>query len=264
MAKSNLKSLHRLIAAAKNEIPINEVFLNDLKACIEKIDAQEARKPSKSYKPSSLKCIRNMYFQKIGAELDEVRGSYCLVGICESGTDRHIRIQDAISKMAEFGMDWEYIDVADYVTQKGLTHLEIVGKSGMETKLYHKDLGISFLCDGIIRHKDEYMIFEFKTETIYKWQMRDGVAAEHIPQATCYTICFGINKVLFVYENRDNCDKKSYIYEASKEAQNEVVTKIKDCDGYVERLIAPPIPSDIDKKTCAYCNYKVECRKAGK
>ena len=47
--------------------------------------------------------------------------------------------------------------------------LEIVGQSGMECKLYHKKLNMSFMCDGIIKYKSKYFIFEFKTETANKW-----------------------------------------------------------------------------------------------
>ena len=65
--------------------------------------------------------------------------SYQLEGICESGTDRHIRIQQTIENMKKvLNIDVEYIDVAEFVKQRNLTDLEIREKSGMETKLYHK------------------------------------------------------------------------------------------------------------------------------
>lgn len=264
MAKVNLKNIHRLINEATKQVPVADSFVADLKVAIQKKDAAEARLPSKCYKPSSMKCIRNMYFQVTGTEPDVERADSCLVGICESGSDRHERIQSAVSYMKECGIDCEYIDVADYVTEHKLDYLEIKGKQGFETKLYHKDLNISFLCDGIIKYKGKYYILEIKTESLYKWQSRDGVAEEHISQGTCYSICFGINEVIFVYENRDNCDKKGYLLTVTEELKAEVLTKIEECDGYVERLIPPPKPTDLPKKVCAYCNYKSECRKVGK
>jgi len=43
-----------------------------------------------------------------------------------------------------------------------------------------------------------------------------------------------------------------------------IISKIEECDRYVKRLIPPPKPEDVSKKTCQYCNYKISCRKAGK
>jgi len=170
--------------------------------------------------------------------------------------------------MKQLGMDCEYINVAEFVKEKGLDYLEIVKypdpeNGEFETKLYHKVLDISFLCDGIILYKGEYYILEIKTESIYKWQFREGVAEEHIPQGTCYSLCFNINKVLFLYECRDNCSKKAYMLNITDDMKYEVLSKIEECDGYVKRLTAPPKPKDIDKKTCTYCKYKGACRKAG-
>ena len=68
-------------------------------------------------------------------------------------------------------MDCEYINVADFVRSRNLDYLEIKKEPNpdageYETKLYHKDLNISFLCDGIIRYKDHYYILELKVKTL--------------------------------------------------------------------------------------------------
>lgn len=263
MAKQSLKNIFRLIEAATDVLPIEDQFVSDLKAAIEKQDSKEARKPSQSYKPSSMKCIRNMYFQVTGAEQDDQRANYCLIGIVQSGSDRHERLQEAISKMKDFGMDCEYIDAADFAKQRNLDYLQVVAKQGYETKFYHKDLNISFLCDGIILYKGKYYILEIKTETIHKWQTRKGVDPEHYAQASTYSICLGIDEVMFVYENRDNCDKKAYLFKVEDEMKFEIVSKIEECDKFVKILTPPPIPEDITKKTCQYCNYRALCRKVG-
>ncbi len=264
MGKPSLKNIHRLIDAATTQMPANEAFAADLTAAIEKLDLLDGRKPSKSYKPSSLTCIRNMYFQVIGEESDGERSSSQLIGIGQSGTDRHERLQTAIAKMKDVGIDCEYLDVAEYVEQNNLSHLKIVSRQGMETKLYHEGLNLSFLCDGIIRYKGKLYILEIKTETMHKYMSRQGVAEDHYDQATTYSLCFGINEVMFVYENRDNCDKKVYLFTVTEEMKFKIVTKIEECDGYVSRLIPPPMPKDIAKKTCSYCKYKKACKKAGR
>ena len=262
MSKQALKSIHKLISMAVQEAPVEQQFLRDLKASIEMVDAKISRKPSQCYKPSSLKCIRNMYFQVAGVDEDPERGNSCLIGICESGTDRHERIQSAISNMKEAGMDCEYINVADYIKENGLDHLKIKGQTNFETKLYYPALNLSFLCDGIIKYQGKYYILEIKTETIYKWQTREGVADEHLEQACAYSVSLGLRDVMFLYENRDNCDKKAFLLHVTEEMKNALVAKIEECDGYVTNLIPPPKP-EVSKKTCSYCKYKQACKKAG-
>ena len=258
-----MKNVCRLIDAANTKISPEQAFLADLKRSIEKSADKEARKPSQTYKPSSMNCIRNMYYQVIGAEQDPSHSAYCSVGICNSGTDIHIRIQKAVEDMKNNGVDCEYIDVADYVKSRNLDYLEIVEKSGMETKLYYKDLNMSFLSDGIIRYKNHYYILEIKTEASFKWNTRDNVDPTHYKQGTAYSIAFKLPEVLFLYVNRDVLDMKAYMFVPTDEMKQDLVGMITECDGYVSRMICPPKPENVPKKTCSYCGYKTLCGKDG-
>ena len=263
MRSKALLNIINMVDAANEELPVEQQFLNDLRASIEKQDEKNARKPSQSYKPSSMHCIRNMYFQVTGAEQKGERASSELVGICESGTDRHERIQQAVTDMKDTGIDCEYVNVADYVKGHNLDYLQVVKQSGYETKLFYPDLNMSFLCDGIIRYKGKYYILEIKTETSNKFWDQKGVMPEHYLQGTAYSVAFGINQVLFLYECRDNCAKKAYMFNVTDEMKQDLVGKINECDGYVERHIAPPKPEDITKKACAYCGYADLCKSIG-
>lgn len=263
MARDSIKSLCRLIDVANTKVSPEQAFLADLKRSIEKSADKEARKPSQTYKPSSMNCIRNMYYQVIGAEQDPSHSAYCSVGICNSGTDIHIRIQKAVEDMKNNGIDCEYIDVADYVKSRNLDYLEIVEKSGMETKLYYKDLNMSFLSDGIIRYKNHYYILEIKTESSFKWNTRDNVDPTHYKQGTAYSIAFKLPEVLFLYVNRDVLDMKAYMFVPTDEMKQDLVGMITECDGYVSRMICPPKPENVPKKTCSYCGYKTLCGKDG-
>lgn len=261
MAKSRaLLNVLNLVGSAKEEMPIEQAFLSDLKASIEKQDEKNKRKPSKSYKPSSLHCIRNMYFQITGAELESDRASCELVGICESGTDRHDRIQKAVMAMKNTGIDCEYVDVGKYVIENNLTDLKIISKNGNETKLFNEKLNMSFLCDGIIRYKSRYYILEIKTETSNKFWDRAAMNPEHILQGTAYSLNFNIDEVIFLYECRDNCAKKSYILNVTDEMKKNLMDKIKNCNAYVSDNVVPPKPDDITRKTCLYCNYSKLCK----
>lgn len=260
MARNSLKSVCRLIQSTREEVPIEKQFVTDLKRSIELNDQKGSRKPSQTYKPSSMNCIRNMYYQRVGAK-PQSESSAVLVGICESGSDRHERVQEAVSRMKENGIECEYIDVADFVKQRELSDLQIVTKQGYETKLFHKTLQMSFLCDGIIKYKGKYYILEIKTESIHKWLNRTDVADEHKNQATAYSTSFGIDNVILLYINRDNCDMKAFMYNVTNENKQILVGRINECEEYVKTLTVPPKPLDVPKKSCSYCGYRQQCGK---
>lgn len=263
MARNSLKNVCRLIEVAKETLPPEQDFLQDLKRSIEITADKDQRLPSKTYKPSSMNCIRQSYYQLVGVQPDESGSSYSGVGICNSGTDIHIRIQTAVEQMKENGMDCEYIDVAEFVKQRQLDYLNIVSRNGMETKLYHKKLNMSFMCDGIIRYKGHYYILELKTESSFKFINRKDVDISHYHQGTAYSLAFNIPEVLFVYINRDVLDMKAFMFVPTDEMKQELIGYIEECDGYVARHIAPPKPDGVSKKSCSYCSYKTQCKKDG-
>lgn len=264
MARTALKNIFNLIDAAKAEIPPEQSFLNDLRRSIELQDQKNKRVPSKTYKPSGMNCIRQSYYVITGAEADKGESKNSLVGICESGTDRHERLQKAVAAMSSNGIQCEYVNVAEFVRQRGLDkYLDIVSQQGMETKLYHKTLNMSFLCDGIILYKGHYYILEIKTEASFKFMDRKGVDPSHYHQAIAYSIAFGINDVIFLYENRDNCEKKCFLYSVTDEMKQDLIGYIEECDGYIKDKKVPPVPVDVAKKTCSYCDYKGRCNKDG-
>lgn len=266
MARKSLKNIFDLIDVAKAELPPEQSFLNDLKRSIEIEDKKNSVPGSKTYKPSGMNCIRQSFYTITGVAPDDTDSSSMIIGICESGTDRHERIQNAVLHMKDNGIDCEYIDVSKFVLQRGLDDLDIVKYPSFElgqyeTKLYHKKLNMSFLCDGIIRYKNHYYILEIKTENSNKFFMRNGVDTSHYHQATAYSIAFGINEVIFLYECRDNCDKKAFLFEVTDEMKQDLIGYIEECDSYIKKLKTPPKPFVISKKTCSYCNYRERCNK---
>lgn len=260
MARSSLSNVMRLIEATKTKLPPEQSFLEDLKRTIELEANKDARKPSQTYKPSGMQCIRSMYYQVAGKEPDEARNGYINIGICNSGTDIHVRVQDAVEMMKENGTDCEYIDVAEYVKSRNLDYLEIRERHGNEVKLYHKTLNMSFMTDGIIKYQGHYYILELKTESIYKWQSRTDVDPKHHNQGIAYSVAFGIDEVIFVYINRDLLDMKAFMFNVTDDMKQELVGKIEECDGYVKRMITPPKPEYISRKVCEYCGYRNLCK----
>ena len=260
MSRNSLKNVIKLIQASKEELPVEQSFLNDLKRSIELEDEKQRRKPSQTYKPSGMNCMRQSYYQIVGIEPDSTDSSYTLIGICNCGTDIHERVQKSVDAMTANGMDCEYIDVANYVRNRQLEDIDIVSKQGMETKLYNKRYNISFLCDGIIKYKNHYYILELKTESSYKWMNRTYVDSSHYNQATAYSLSLGIDEVIFVYINRDIFDMKSYLFKVTDEMKNDIIGYITTCDDYIARHEIPAKPENIAKKTCEYCQYRNTCR----
>ena len=266
MARNSLKNVIRLLDDVKKSLPPEQDFLTDLKRSIE-ITAEKNRRPgSKSYKPSSMNCVRQMFYIVSGTAPDEMGENYTSVGICNVGTDIHQRIQQSVLDMKSNGIDCEYINVADYVRSRNLDYLEIRKEpdfehGNYETHLYHKDLNMSFLCDGIIKYKNKYYILELKTENTNKFWTREGVDLSHYNQGTAYSLSLQIPNVLFVYINRDVLEMKSFMFVPTDDMKQELVGKITQCDEYLAKLTPPPKPESVARKTCEYCSFKTQCRK---
>lgn len=259
--RNSLKSVARLIDSAKESLPVEQDFLNQLKRSIELQDMAGRKLPSRTYKPSGMNCVRQSYYQLVGKEPDEGGSSYIMVGICNSGTDIHVRVQSAVADMVKNNIPCEYIDVAEFVKSRNLKNIQIVSKNGMETKLYHTGFNMSFMCDGIIKFKNHYYILEIKTEASGKWLSREGVDKSHYNQATAYSIALGLDEIIFVYVDRNVLDMKAYLFKPTAEMKQDLVGYIEECDRYVKQLIVPPKPKDVAKKTCEYCSYRISCRK---
>jgi len=232
-------------------------FLREFNKTIEELD--ENRAPSKTYAPSSMGgCMRLMYFKVTGAECDPPSGDSILAGICESGTDRHVRLQTWVTRMKEAGYDWEWIDVGEYLKEHPVKGTYISNKSGMETHCKNKILNLSFMTDGIIKYEGDYYILEIKTESVYKYQSQTGPFPEHLVQATCYSTGLGIDKVIFLYEDRNLCNKKCYLVDITDEMKQDlVVGKIQTVEQFKKDGITPPKSTNL--KDCTYCSYKKIC-----
>lgn len=258
---TKLKRISRLIDLAKDTLTPEEAFLGDLKRSIELENECTKHVPSQYYKPSSMNCIRNMYYQRTGKQPDTDTMTYSGIGICNSGTDTHLRIQTYVSHMKDYGFDCEYVDVAQYIKEHKVKGLQVVSQSGMETKLLNKKLKMSFLCDGIIKYNGQYYILEIKTESTNKWLPRNAVDPSHFQQITCYCLSLGIPQAIFIYINRDTLNMKAFMIEPTDEMKQNLVGLIENCETYVKKLKTPPKPEDVLKKTCTYCNYSSQCRK---
>lgn len=221
------------------------------------------RKPKEDmFSPSSLnKCDRELYYMIMGYEPEPQQIETHLNGswkaILDAGTDRHERIQTTITRMKESGINLEWVDVEKYLKENKREGVSVIEKSGMETKLFSETLSARFLCDGIVSIDDEYHIVEIKTMGSNKFSKaiaRDGINPEHVMQASAYSLALGINKILYIYENRDNNQIKVFLRIVTEQDKKDVINKIRRIQEYKKLGKVPPKPTD--PSLCMYCNYK--------
>lgn len=261
----SINRLAKLINQATKEQTVEQEFLSMLNEATVRLNSETSRKPSKTYKPSSLGgCKRNIFFQRMGIEQDPSNNEASGIGIMEAGTDRHERIQKTIAEMKRLGYDVEWVDVAEYLKSRPQNGTRVVKKQGMETKLANDILNMSFLCDGIIKVNGKYFVLEIKTEASFKYQGRVSPVDKHITQGSCYSATLGIDEVLFIYENRDLCNKKVFHYHVTDiDKQTRVLDVINEVESYVENFNETkevPAMTTVQSE-CRYCNYKSECKK---
>lgn len=256
-----MNGLHKLIQEASANLPASESLLFELDKVImdSEIAARRKKPTSKHYKPSQLNCLRMMYFYKSGAKKDEnqSRGASD-IGILESGSDRHNRIQNWLQKLNLGKSGWKFWDVAQYVKKFRPAGVEVKGKFGNETKCYNALYDLSFMCDGILEWNGKFYVLEIKTENSFKAFKRRGADDKHILQGTCYSISFGIDSVIYLYECRDDCKRKAYEVKIDRAKKEKLVAQIENCEHYLK---IGKVPQGCKEPTlCKWCDYQTACR----
>lgn len=253
---SGISSIAKMVAQSNPDKPENK-FIESFRRAI--TASRPAYKPSKWYKPSGVGgCKRKMYYERIGEPLQD-NASFALTGIGDSGTDRHERLQAAAAWLSENDKTgfFKWHNVGEYLDAhpvEGTWHEGAKSKNAFETYCRNELLQLSFFADGLVTLDGEDMIFEIKTESMFKFGKHDEPWEEHKYQATCYALSLGVDKVLFLYENRDNCENKAFIFEVTEEWKQRVVDKIADVEDHVLRREPPE--EKCGKAWCPYCKKK--------
>ena len=252
------KSLAAMIKAGKEDTPSS--FLASLTKAI---GIQEQREPSKTFKPSSLSCIRRAVFEVLGEPRNTSPQTAMSHGITSAGTFIHEYIQSQCLKMSGF----EYINVGDYVREKELS-LEVrkeqdIENGEYETKLYSPEYNISFLCDGIIKRRDKYFILEIKSCGNQKMFHLEEVPDEYKQQAISYSQLLQIPDVLFLFVNRDLFQKKAFMYSPTREEIRYWQDKLAYGFECVREKKVPEKPKWANNKFCQYCKYVNSCNYYG-
>lgn len=254
-----LKSLLK-VAQGKNaeSVSFEDKFLKAYEEAVKRKELAERQvAPSDYIRPSSMYgCERMIFFQRVhsgslNGEQDEVP----LIEICQSGTDRHLDIQHIVEMMEGV----ECLDLEEVVkeaNQKGIK-TEFLGwnEDHTEARCKNDELSIYFQPDGVIRFLGKEVILEVKTESTYQFSNRYEPKEDHKWQATSYGMGLGIDWVLFLYEDRNFCKKKLYLWKITDEMKEKVRAKIHT----VNTAVKTGIPPEKNEDKCTYCKYKNEC-----
>lgn len=249
------------VAQGKNAaaVSVEDAFLKRYEEAVRRQEERERQPvPTDYYRPSSMYgCERMLFFMRVyggAGKRDEMEVN--LIEICNSGTDRHLRIQHLVEDMEGVTcLDLE--DVVKEARQKGI-NTEFVGwnEDHTEGRCKNEDLSIWFQPDGVINFMGKDMILEIKTESTYQHSSRFEPKMDHKYQATCYGMGLGLDYVLFFYEDRNFCGKKPYLWKITDEMREAVTNKIHN----VNRALLNGIPPVKDESKCTYCQYKTECK----
>ena len=228
---------------------------------------EEQPYPSDYTRPSSLgKCARNIFFERTHAPKDEVDLKnpwvYNSVGILESGTDRHERIQNVLFKMEEQGYI-KNIDIPTAVKDaqaKGIkSEFLHWNEDKTEARCVNHDYNLYFQADGLVEMDGIRAIFEIKTTSCKKLATirKDRKPLRpHILQATAYALCLGVDHILYFYEDRDFTSHYPILYKIPEDIKETVINKLKLVDDCVAKQEVPPS----DKSECMFCTYKAICK----
>ena len=254
-----LKSLLKVAQGKSAEsVSFEDKFISEYSEAVKRQEERERQPvPTDYFRPSSMYgCERMLYFQRVLGGAEEKEMSVNLVEICNSGTDRHLRIQKLVEDMEGVTcLDLE--EVVREANQKGI-RTEFVGwnEDRTEARCKNDELSIYFQPDGVINFMGKDVILEIKTESTYQHSIRYEPKVDHKYQATCYGMGLGIDYVLFFYEDRNFCGKKAYLWKITDEWKETVQGKISR----VNKAIEVGTPPEKNEDKCTYCDYKKECK----
>ena len=248
------------VAQGKNagSVSFEDNFLKAYEEAVRRKELEERQvAPSDYIRPSSMYgCERMIFFQRVhSGSLNGEQDDVPLIEICQSGTDRHLDIQHIVERMEGVEcLDLE--EVVEEANQKGIK-TEFLGwnEDHTEARCKNDELSIFFQPDGVIRFMGKEVILEVKTESTYQFSNRYEPKEDHKWQATSYGMGLGIDYVLFLYEDRNFCRKKLYLWKITDEMKERVKAKIHT----VNTACKTGIPPEKNEDKCTYCKYKNEC-----
>ena len=261
MAFRSMEQAH--IARFNSAVSSN--FLNDYEKFVsDKLVANSARTPHKTFAPSSFRCNRRSWFRIRGVQPDSVKvPDLRLDFTAQVGTACHETIQKNLKEM--LGNDWidvnTYLRSIDYPYEYTIDH----DVSNLETRITIQRPPLTFSCDGLLKRNNEYYLLEIKTAEFSTWDNLTDVKEEHIDQIKCYATLLQLEKALVVYQDRQYGGFKCYEIKISPLDKEDILNRFEYVLDMVDKNLAPDgLPQGDKWCSPSMCPYYKKCQEYGR
>lgn len=256
---ANLSRLVKFNSATSSDfVELYENFVNS------KIAAKNSEPAHKTFAPSGFRCKRKMWFRLRGTEPDQIKKPDPVLNFtAEIGTAIHRIVQ---SNLKECLQD-DYVEVDKFLDAYPIPRNYNIDKSAdsLEYLIQIFDPPVRFACDGILRLNNQYYLLEIKSSEFSSFDSLTGPKDEHIEQVKCYCSLLGLDKVLFMYVDRQYGGVKVYEYKVNELDKRLILDNMSEVQSAVQSMI-PPEPLPKGDKWCspAMCPYYKKCSEWGR
>lgn len=254
---ANLSRLARFNSSASSDfVDSFEKFWQD------EIAARNVEPKHQTFAPSSFRCPRIQWFRLRGVQPDKIKSPDTTLDFTAVlGTAIHEFVQNKVSRMP----DVRWIDVTDHLKEVNPDYKYEVTKKGYETQIEIFDPPVRFACDGIIEVTGQRYLLEIKSSEFSSFDDLTNAKPQHVDQTKIYGTLLHLNKVLFLYVDRQYGGLKCYeqdITLADKDKVNNTIKYVQDC---VNSYIAPEgLPLGDNWCTRSMCPYFDKCQEWGR
>ena len=218
----------------------------------------------RTFAPSSFRCKRIQWFRLRGVQPDKPKAADAALDFTAViGTSLHRMVQSYLSTV-----DGKWVDVANYI-KKHVNHPEkyitTVDESSYETLVELSDPPVRFACDGILLWKGNYILLEIKSSDFSSWQDLTDPKPHHIDQTKCYCALLNLNRVFFLYIDRQYGGVKCYDIKYSESDINSIWDTMDEIKDDVKYHICPDaLPKGDNWCTESFCKYYRKCSEYGR
>lgn len=218
--------------------------------------------PHRTFAPSSFRCHRKQWFRLRGVDPDELKVADRVLDFsAEIGTACHRMLQNNFKEL--FKERW--IDVAEFLKEQGSTAECVYSEDSGETLVEINQPPIRFAVDGLFDIEGTTYLVEIKSSEYSSWNDLTDPKSEHISQVQVYCSLLNINKVLFIYIDRQYGGMKCFEHEVTLSDRMSVKEDMDHIMRCVAEFIAPnPLPSGDAWCTPSRCQYYKKCSEYGR
>ena len=213
----------------------------------------------RTFAPSSMYCPLLQWFRLRGATPDKIdKPDRGLEFTAVVGTACHEYLQHALSQ--HYQSDW--LDVGEYLSTIYPADSYNVKKSknGFESLVELYDPPVRFAVDGLL-NLDVVTLLEIKSSEHDSFSEMYEPKSRHIDQVITYCTLLHINRVLFVYIDRQYGDLKAFQYDVKDYEKERIQQTFAIVRDGVETNIAPEgLPKGDTRCSSNMCPYYKKCK----